>query len=144
AERSARAGQQDYGRCRIGVGARHSGDELAVETPRQRVTCLGAIQRDEAGGVDLLDEYQFGGCHCSPMSGKISDLFALYLLLGCLDSSRIGDPPVVDALIRSDMAAKSSRPAVLDVAIDPGMGRLGDMAAEVERCGFGTLFLGET
>ncbi|GGL13004.1 TIGR03617 family F420-dependent LLM class oxidoreductase [Nocardia jinanensis] len=35
-------------------------------------------------------------------------------------------------------------PAVLDVAIDPGTGPLGEMAADVERSGFGGLFLGET
>lgn len=42
------------------------------------------------------------------------------------------------------MTGKPSRTAVLDVAIDPGTGRLGELAADVENSGFGTLFLGET
>jgi probable F420-dependent oxidoreductase len=42
------------------------------------------------------------------------------------------------------MTAKTSTRAAFDVAIDPGTGSVGDIAAEVERSGFGGMFLGET
>ncbi len=42
------------------------------------------------------------------------------------------------------MSTKVKSRTALDVAIDPGLGSIGDMAAAVERDGFGGLFLGET
>ena len=42
------------------------------------------------------------------------------------------------------MTTKTETSAALDVAIDPGMGSVGQIAADVERSGFGGMFLGET
>lgn len=42
------------------------------------------------------------------------------------------------------MTSETIEPAAFDVAVDPGMGNVGEMAADLEQCGFGGMFLGET